>query len=669
MTLALTGNTPSRPGLTFLAALETNSGINFTGTLLDSLSMPAGLILDAPTPQASQSPTSAGFQFAGLPRLTSQPSLNLTTSVSSVGLTRTSDNLQLGEYVNGFSLSFPLSGLIEGYVSLTGLPPDFLLAVGQRFEVTQQFALPATSQATSKLFQTLSIASLYLLASPILSIEESGYFSATLSLGDELALFNERARMRTKLYCGELPRTAQQAAKIYAQYNGLLTRTFPNGHQLIDRNDQTFSSETPYQYLQALYAPTNQDVRCNPSGGIIAIPRPNYLENFSLPLSFQNTLEVDTQVASSYVAIPRLRVSNQYEILESLHPRIEVSKIVSSLPSNIRPWFQSGYTETTITSHFIGDTLVFQTKVLMGYVPTASVISDADYSEDQCDGTPIPTSWQIVSTTTLALGYYPHASGSFLVSKSETWVVGKQYQASDRLLSSDSNYADSPRVWRLFSGNLEYAIETYVNTPQVNNEVCVKDYIHLLTAIRKETYKLDNNFVYRLHGVSDERFSTLTSNPQETSTFEGFTQEWSKVTSEGAYSDSDKSFIVQPAVVTPESPSGSKWVRPGLKSALVFDSITDSAAEQLEGVPESIEAPFCYTLSQLQVYGTRTLKENNSLAQSIEVAVSYFFPASLGQSISYTDHLGNVSGYLVYNITVTQSGPDSQKTLLLAKYT
>jgi len=689
MSLAFSGSHPQSPGLTFQATLSgASNSLDFTGRLLDSLDMPDGLILAALNPQADQSPTAGNFDFAGLPRLTSQPTLNLTTSVAEVNLTRTFDGLELGQYISGFSLSFPLSGMIEGYASLTGLPPDFLLAVGQRFQLTQSFSLPTeitdtfdasqitfdqsyptfdNSSVSDSPLQSIEIASLYLLASPILAVEDSGYFSATLSLGDELALFNERARMRTRLYCGELPKTAQQAARIYAEYNGLFTRTFPAGHQLLDRDDQTFASESPYQYLQALYAPTNQDVRCKPSGGIIAFPRAGFNLAFSMPLSFQSTLEVDTQVAQSYVAIPRLRLSNQYEILETLQPRIEVSTIVSSLPSNVKPWFQSGHTITTLTTHFIGSTMVFQTKVLMGYVPDALVISDADYSEDQCDGVPIPSTWGLVSTTTFALGYYPHISGSFLASKAESWKVGKSYQASDRLPTSSSDFADDPRVWRRFDGNLEYELETYENTPQINSEVCRKDYIHLLTASRKEVYKLDSQFTYRLHDVSDIRFSPLTSNPQEAQTFQGFTQEWNKVVSEGSYSDTDKAFIIQPAVVTQDSPPGSNWVRPGLKSALVFTTILDSNVAQLEGIPEALEGPFCYTLSQLEVYGNRHLQENNSLAQSIEIAVAYFFPASLGQSIRYTNHLGDTSSYLVFNITITQSGPNSQKTLLLAK--
>jgi hypothetical protein len=482
-----------------------------------------------------------------------------------------------------------------------------------------------------------------------------------IQLGCELALFNEKARLRTRLYCGRLPRSVQEAAKIYAEYNGLLTRTFPAGHELLDRSDQSFSTETPYQYLQALYAPTNQDVRCLPQGGIIAAPRPNFNPTGALSLSFQSVLEVDSQVSQSYQLQPTIKLANQFSILGSLEPRVEVQTLVNSVPTNTKPFWASGYTETLITSHFIGDTLIFQTKVQSGYLPKPDQlpIPDDIYREDPCAESTLETEWGLVQTETFSLGHHPHPSGAFLATKAERWVVGKRPRQQ------------SDETWVLFDGTLEYSIESYENTPQTNSEVCSKDWIQLQTVWRKETYKVDSEFIYRLVGVEDERYTPTSANPQAGTTFEGFVQEWSKVTSSGAYSESDDTFIVQPAVVTTEDPPAANWIRPSSKVALVFDQLTDPLVQPSAkfSLPPAIEASFCYNLQQLRVFGQRWLRENNGLAQAVEVAVPFHLQVNLGDSIWYTNSLGQTHGYLVFNISLTQSGPDSQKVLLLSRAT
>lgn len=606
-------------------------------------------------------PTSYNFNYKTLSRLTTKQDFPLVVTVPKTKV-NTTFGKDLSEYLSGFSLSFPISGAIEGEVHLTAIPNDLEIETGQQITIQQCFYPLGQSE------KCIKVGTLYIVTIPKKYSDIDGTIDMDLTVGDELAYHAERARIPLEKYCGKKPVNVGEAAEIYANTRGLFTKQYPKGHSMPSLDDQSFSSESPYEYLQSLYAPTNRDVRCNPESKIIVEKRPEYGGKTIHKINWDQILELDPRTAYDYEEMSEVELNNTFTIVKPLEEDQTSYVTVTSVPSNEKPWFKGGYTETEVTTWKVGEQEIHRESVQMGYVPTVSQWSESDQKADQCDdgsfddntSNPIPVEWGLVKKEIFAISAENHKSGSKLVTKEEKWSEGKKVERGT------GEFSDT---YKLYDGKLSYKVTKYENTPQINPEVCEKDYIHLMTRRYKERYGFTESvFGYRLQEKEIERYVPITKSTLGLTSYVGTGQVWKKTISRGEYSEDDDSFIVQPdRTIEGEDPPNSKWIRPPKDDVNAFTTVEDDQVTKFTGKPESIEAPFCFNMLQLETLGHRHLAENNGLAKSIEIVLPYHYTINLGDSVRYKNRFNEYDYYLVHNISINQDGPDSVKTLLLRR--
>ena len=639
-----------------------NNGLNLTGDLFQSVDPEIQSVEKPPDESTGTTePDNQDFNPKALSKLTTKQEYPLVVTVPKTKV-KVVNGDDLSDYLVSLSLSFPISGAIEGDISLTGIPKDIKVNVGRFIEIKQcWYKLDGTENC-------LSLGKFYVITSPKTYSDTDGTINMDIVIGDELNYFGERNRTLIELYCGSRPTQVGKAAEIYAKSHGLKTRSFPSGHKLPNLDDQSFSSESPYQYLQSLYAPENKDVRCDANGNIIIKKRPDYGENTIHKISWYQVLELDPRVAYNYEEIYHIKINNNFTLLKSMDEEQISYTSTTSIPSNKKPWFKGGYTETETTKWMVGETLVHEEIHQKGYVPTVNQWSDNDQKADQCeDGTfdtktsnPIPVEWGTVKKETYSLTSRNHISGARLVVKEERWINGKKVEKGTGISSGK---------YKLYDGKLKYQKDEYENTPQINPEVCEKDYIYLQTKHHHERYGFTESvFGYRLQEQKVNKFEPITKSTLGLVSYIGSGQTWEKTEKRGSYSEDDDTFIKQPdRVIEDEDPPNSKWVRPPKQHINAFTEVKDDRVEVFEGKPQSKEAPFCFNMTQLETFGNRFLKENNGLSKSIEIVLPYHYVISLGDSVQFTDKYNEVKYYTVHNISINQELSDSVKTLLLRR--
>lgn len=606
-------------------------------------------------------PTSFNFDHTTLKRLTTKQEYPLVVTVPQTYI-EVENGDDLSDYLMNFSLSFPLSGVIEGNFKLEGIPKDLEVNTGDKVNIKQcWYSLEGTENC-------MGLGSFYVISSPKRNSDTSGVTSLDVEIGDELAYHGKRARTPIKKYCGPKPTNTSQAAEIYADTRGLFTKEFPIGHSLPSLDDQSFDSESPYEYLQSLYAPVDKDVRCNSNSKIIVKKRPQYGQQKQHKIDFNQILELNPTVAYNYEEMDKIELSNNFKVVQPLEMDEISYKTNTSIESNTKPWFKGGYTETETTKWLVGDTLVHEEIVQKGYVPTVDSWSEDDQKADQCDdgsfdtksSNPIPVEWGLVKKETFSVTASMHKSGARLIEKEEKWVEGKKVERGEGNQSGQ---------FKIYEGIIEYNKTEYENTAQINPEICEKDYIHLMTRKIEENYGFTKSvFGFRLQNKTITTYVPITESSLGLTSFVGTSQKWKKTVKKGEYSQDDETFIVQPDKTSEgENPPNSKWIRPPKKEINAFTTVNDDRVTEFTGKPESKEAPFCFNMRQLETLGKRILEENNGLAKSIEIVLPYHYTVSLGDSVRYTDRDGDVSYYLVQNISINQDLSDSLKTLLLRR--
>lgn len=649
--------TPDAQKLTLLAGNETyNPELEINGTVVNLFTQPIGVVLDPTvTPDGSQPPLPVGyvpdnpydsstFDLGMLGRLQNQGSDSILVSAD-----RTVFEVEIAGawvdlsdcFVNG-DYSFPISGASQGRVRLEEIGGgDRLNTVGidygTKFRWQQCFAGICVDVFTG-----------YVVEPPVYKQNDGGFYSLDLKLGDELLLKADTSRVQVQRYCGELPNTAGDAARIYAQTHNLITRTFPTGHVLLDRESQSFTNERPYDYLQALYAPTNQDVRCN-QGGITVAPRDPFDAETAIAISESQVIEIEPAFRGGYEPVTKIRAKNQYLLVQGFVTRRFSKTVVSGTPDNTKPWFQGGYTETTTTQVFYGDSKIWEEAITFGYVPTTFPISKAVAQGDPCVSA-VATEWARITRKLTNATFYTHISGSFLVEKIETWTFGKKLKE----VPTDQ--------YELYDDRIEYVIETYQNTPQINSEVCEKDYLHLQTRKRVSKWGLLDDFSYRL--LSDEitTYTAAGQNPDALTAYVGAGQQWNQAIQSGAFDQKEQVFVTQPTQINENTnPPESQWIRPKVQRTNAFKEVSLNVGGSVELKP--VNAPFCYNLDQLQVFGERYLQEIYGLANGLSLVAPYWLPVKLGQSVTYRG-----KNYRVFNLEINQTQNEATKTILLAEW-
>jgi len=621
--------------------------IDTSGEVLPSIEPNVGIQPPIPKGLQPDGYVLQDFDYLTLPRLELQATETLVSNVERTELFVTKANsgtvYDLSDrFING-DYSRPISGAGVGSIQVGELGADDFdiadldLTYGDRIEWRQCWRGAC-----------LTIANCYILNTPVLSTD-GGFLKYTINIGDELALKADSSRVPITKYCGSPPLTAGDAARIYSETHNLITKNFPTGHTLLDRNFQDFTNERPFDFLSALYAPTNQDVRTD-ENGIIVKPRPSYNSTTAIALLKQQVIEVDAVFTQSYKPVDKVRVKNDYSLINDFELVRTSERSISGVTSNTKPWFQGGYTETITEKAALGDTEVWSKTVVYGYIPDGLGVTEAQYNNDACSPTTISTTFGIISTKYTEKTYVKHISEAYLVTEEREWFYTKEMEKVDDFYFTRDNLKN-------------YSLTTYKNTPQVNSDVCEKDYIHFLTYLRTETYELNTNFVgYLLKSdvITEYKVKGVSSLNQDS--FVGSEQAWVKTTIEGAYDAEALAFVVQPTKVeTVSTPPLSNWIRPSLTDIVAFRTINLNLNGSLETEP--LEAPYCYTEDQLQTFGMRYLREIYGLSLGLSLVVPFYLTINIGDSILYENN-----PYLVYDIEINQSLNEATKTIILCRW-
>lgn len=607
-----------------------------------------------PLPLAYQPPgyTYPNFDPDLLPRVQNRVTNNLITSVQRTVFKI--NNVDYGNHFLSADYQRPIAGAGSGQVTLACqvTNSDYSLTYDS-FQPYQRFEWTQVINGRNKL-----VTKGWITGSPQFSIDSNNVATLTLQLGDELELYANRHQEPDRLYCGLPPKTAGEAARIYAQYNRLKTTAFPVGHNLIEA-PQKFINDSPWDFLQLLYSPTNQDVRCDKQGYIEVVPRANGSEG-AIDLSFRGCLEVPTEVSKQYRPFTQVTVRNQYIKVDGFEPKVTTKKTVNGVPTNTSPWFQNGYTETVTTTYTIGGTTTFIKELFYGYVPTTFPIAKSSTESTGCSVSPLATEWKLITTKTFSVGYNQHISGSYLVWKKENWLEGLKLQ---------ENPTD-PTQYILFEGTQEYSIETYTNVAQVNKKVCAKDYLHYKLTIDRQEFKLNKDFELTLFANSRSQYTAFGKSASDPDFYIGSGQRWELSETSGEYDEELKAWVNQPTNSQYDvTPPNSEWIRPNtrdIQAYLAFESpALSSRFDPATAPPQS--APCCFNRNQLSVYADRYLREQYGLSNAITVVIPDRFRINVGNTVRYTRSDGTPIFYLVFGEEYNQTGCVATKTLTLAR--
>lgn len=602
---------------------------------------------EPPLPPEYQPPgyTKPFFNYKELPRIASFPSINLNISATNTEVIIA--GFDFSPAILNFDWFTPLSGPSTGKVRLLEtrdlqypLDPE-LNGFNQGVNITIKHNGVLTCHA-------------YIIGYPDYFLDDNGTYVLDISIGCQLALLENTTRTRKK-YCGRSPRFAGEAASIYADQNNLFTRLFPRGHDLVEEGINSFADESAHSYLSALYVPTNRDVRCNKNSEIICPIRQPYNPSQATNLSYKEVLESAPRLGKFFEPFTKLAVKNEYSISQGLPFETKTSRRVSGDPGNTKPWFNGGYTEVVTTTTTYGDTEVFKKETTYGYVPTNPLPwAKALVEEDPCINTSFNTQIEVIEEKTTQLFYYPHESGSLLISGIKKWTYGKKLV---KLPSED---------YDLYDGIKEHEQTQYTNTPQPNREVCTKDYIFLQTDIRTDNFKLtEDNVLYR-DSFEEIKYRAQGVSVETVTEYTGSGQKWIRITSGGQFNEDLGQIQVQPTQIDEDvSPPTSDWIRPVLETVFNFGEFSLIPGGNLEPKPQT--APFCYNQQQLETFAIRKLRETYGLSKGIMLTVPITKPIGLNQSVLFTDRFGRQKEYTVYSVEINQTAEVATKTLLLMR--
>jgi hypothetical protein len=596
------------------------------------------------------------FDYLQLPRLQAQPSKVFNLNVYSTRVLI--NNVDFSNALYSLDWQTPISGVSQGSLLLKetlGLninPDSNGIAQGSEVEIYVK-ETPQTEELLTRC---------YVLGFPSLSLNGEGTYEVQIQLGDELALLSQTTRSRSK-YCGQVPKTTQELANIYAQLNGLRTRIFPTGHTINEASVNNFLTESPYEFLQAIYAPINKDVRTTSNGLVIVPTRRKFDLETAYTLSYKDVIQSQNNFSKFYETYTTVKASNDFSLELDFAFSSRTYTQVNGNPENTKPWFQGGYQEirTTITS--LGDTNVYTLKETFAYVPLESLPWPKELVDlDPCAIGEFTTVFDVIEREIISLTYYSHPSGTKIVTKEEKWVNGlKITQIKDEL---DPNFED----YDLYNGSLSYDITTYQNSPQANVSVCEKDYQLLSTYIRNEKYGLDKDFNFLFQSWSSETYSPSgVSSSLGQQSFTGTELRWNKTLITGEFSQDENIWIIQPAINTPnENPPQAQVIKPIVESVTNFSQFTLIPGASIE--PKPLSAPFCYDKNQLDTYAERYLREQFGLSKSIVIVTPFREPLGLNDSVVFTDRLGQTYNYICYDVEVNITLQQCTKTYTLLRW-
>jgi hypothetical protein len=604
------------------------------------------------------------FDHLTLPRLPVQPSRVLNANVQRVvilleyqgGVLDISPAFQSGEW------NQPITGEARGTIELV----DVLASNGDRLldliTAAKVGARITWVQIFGDTFQKV-VCNAYLLNKPYI-VQDDEFRTITLEIGCQLSLLSKRQWLRDIPYCGKPPANVKQAVRIYESFLRVPILA-TDGHPLVNP-PENFSSESPYDFLQGLYAPTDQDVRCNLSGIIQVFPRQKYQAGNVLT----TYVPISTPQPDSSLLFNSLKLTNTFTKVQPFTARNETFTELSPTydVNNTKPWYLNGSWRKVTVVRYLGDTEVFRREEYYGRFPNAVTYSAPSTSasitgvivpESEIDSTcengvaVYDTTERLIYITESALKTVKHRSGALLVTRK----TEQQYGWGTFAGEGETLF---------YNGMINKSVEEFTNTPIPNENTCRKDYQHVTTLrvfSRYERHPLSNLLILVEREVDAYRDVTR-ENELTNGLSRSVPKSWASVQLRGKFTDGY--WVEQPSRRGIEEPSESQWVRPTTIDVTVSGIATDAAIQKAIGFKPASpsDAPHCYRPIQCQRLAFRQIRDSYAIANSLEVLVPYYQNFNLGDSIDIPDL--NYQGQ-IYGITYKQDGTNAEQTLTLGK--
>lgn len=604
------------------------------------------------------------FNHLTLPRLPVQPSriLNANVPKTIVLLELPGESLSVGDAFLSGDWNQPITGEARGSIELG----DVLLPDGTRaLDLVTQANVGARVSWIQLFGDGIQkvVCNAYLLNKPV--IEQGDEFRViNLEIGCRLALLSKRQWLRDRPYCGKLPKTVREAVRIY-EYQLRVPILATEGHPLVNP-PENFSSESPYDYLQGLYAPTDQDVRCNLSGDICVVPREAYQPGNNLDVY----VPTNTPVPDATLLFSSLKLTNTFTKVLPLNQRQETFTELSPTydVNNTKPWYLNGSWRKVTTIIYLGDTEVFRRELYYARFPdavdysppsTSSATTVTILPESAIDSTcengvaVYATTERLIHITEYAVRTRRHSSGALLVTRK----IEQNYGWGTIAGQGETGF---------YNGMISKSEEVFTNTAIPNENACRRDWQHVTTQrvfSQYERHPLSNQIILVAREV--DAYQDITrENDLGAGLSRSVPKSWLSVKLRGAFTDGY--WVEQPARRGKESPPEAQWVRPSTIEVTVSGIATNPAIERAIGFrPASpSDAPHCYRPIQCQRLASRQIRDSYAIANSREVIVPYYQNFRLGQSVDLPDL--NYRGQ-IFGITVKQEGSNAEQTLTLGK--
>lgn len=294
-------------------------------------------------------------------------------------------------------------------------------------------------------------------------------------------------------YCGAVPRTAGELARIYCEANRLETVGLPEGHTLSEQVDN-FIGE-PLSILSDVYAPTDYDVFedfqgrvtvVKPMGPLVRLNRGDYM-----------------QISHGSASPPLgdvLVVDNTFQRYEGFTKRIIEYDTYSDNynVANTYPFFSGGWTRSHFKDTYLGATLFRREEQVYGRITSGDVFaSDVVFLE--CNLTsPVATVEQLLYTSETQLYTARLASGYDAVYAEEFNVNGTYVQSGQ-----EDRGSGLENKWFLRSGQIERQVKKYVLEQQTSSDLCERDQAWFIVDANVQKWGLLNGGQFSL--LSAER--------------------------------------------------------------------------------------------------------------------------------------------------------------------
>jgi hypothetical protein len=356
-------------------------------------------------------------------------------------------------------------------------------------------------------------------------------------------------------YCGPVPTSAGQLARIYCEANRIKTRGLPDGHSLAEVVDN-FTNE-PLSILGEVYAPTGHSVHEDFHGFIQVLPD----SGKAIQLRRDEYVSVKHGTSSEPLAT-NLIVENNFSRNDGYETTFRRFSVYSDNynPDNTYPFFSGGWTRTDVVEEYKGATLIKREEEVYGYITNNDVFAK-DVNFIECDLTsPVAVTFKKLYTRTRTLYFVSLASGYDAIYAEDFNVVGSYAQQGQ---ADRGNGLEAK--WFLRNGEIERQVKRYVLEEQTKSDICKRDQSWLVVDTRVQKYGFLNGGQFSL---TDEERVWFTADRPINEDYRN-PRVWTQYSQRSRYDQPVGSWVETPVVKAAAQPPQATFVQPTLTSTVV----------------------------------------------------------------------------------------------------